>query len=243
MSDLEGGDAGSSGALRPAPVEPGERVAIERERVLIRSYPKTIFFYPTALTASLCALASAAGAVADQTLGFLFCAVFFFNLVVVSFEFRKHTPVVLLLVLLVLVLGGVLLHERFAFLSLAKSAYSKLNLAANTHFYIGVAISFFALYLFIAIDSRFDYWEVRGNEILHHTGLLGDCERYPATSLRVRKEIVDIFEYALLLSGRLILYPSGRDQAIVLENVPWINRVEAQLDEMLDSVRVVVEKD
>ena len=61
--------------------------------------------------------------------------------------------------------------------------------------------------------------------------------------MRVRKEITDVFEYLLLGSGRLIIYPSGREQAIVLDNVPRINNVERLVEEMLDSVRVTIEKE
>ena len=79
--------------------------------------------------------------------------------------------------------------------------------------------------------------------MLHHHGFLGDVERYPAPSLKMRKEITDIFEYCLLLSGRLIIYPTGSERAIVLDNVPRINKVESQIEELLDSLRVVVESD
>lgn len=243
MDEPEANPGAPTGALRPAPAEPTERVSLARERIVIRTYPKTVFMYPTALTALLAGVLGTTGLVNEATLGFIFCVVLFFNLLVISFEFRKHTPVVLLLVGLVVVLGGVLLNERLALVSTISSLYARLHLTANPQFYFGVAAAFFVLFFLIAIDTRFDYWEVRGNEILHHTGFLGDCERFPAQSMRVRKEITDIFEYLLLLSGRLIIYPRGRDQAIVLDHVPRINQVERRMEAMLDATHVTIEKE
>jgi hypothetical protein len=230
-------------AIQPVRAEPAERTKIDRERVIIRTYPKTIFLYPIALVAFLCGMATLVGLAEPRTLGFIFTTIAFFNLIVISFEFRKSTPVVLVLLLLVLVLGGVLLNERFGVIALIGVLYGKLDLSANAQFYFGVAGGYGLVLLLVMIAARFDYWEVRGNEILHHTGLLGDCERYPAPQMQIRKEIVDVFEFMLLLSGRLIIFPSGRERAIVLENVPSINSIERRMTELLDSLRVTVEKD
>ena len=80
------------------------------------------------------------------------------------------------------------------------------------------------IFVGVAITVRFDYWEVRPNELLHHHGVLSDLERFSAPNLRIDKEINDIFEYMLLRSGRLILHPSQERRAIVLENVFFINQ-------------------
>ena len=64
-----------------------------------------------------------------------------------------------------------------------------------------------------AIETRFDYWEVLHNELLHHHGPFGDLERFPAPQLKLDKEIPDIFEYLVLRSGRLIFYPTSERRA------------------------------
>ena len=93
------------------------------------------------------------------------------------------------------------------------------------------------------VSRRFDYWEVRGNELLHHHGVLSDLKRFSAPNLRIDKEINDVFEYLLLRSGRLILHPSQERRAIVLENVFFINQKEEKITKMLGALQVRVRTD
>ena len=111
---------------------------------------------------------------------------------------------------------------------------------ANATFYWIIAGIMAVLYVGMFINIRFDYWEVRPNELLHHHGVLSDLKRYSAPELRVDKEINDVFEYMLLHSGRLILHPSGETRAIVLENVPFITSKEEALTRMLGALQVQV---
>ena len=90
---------------------------------------------------------------------------------------------------------------------------------------------------------RFDYWEVRPNELLHHHGILSDLKRFAAPNLRIDKEINDIFEYLLCGSGRLILHPSSEPRAIVLENVFWISRKEKAITRLLGALQVRVRQE
>lgn len=78
------------------------------------------------------------------------------------------------------------------------------------------------------LTLSFDYWEVRANEILHHHGFLSNLERRATPNLRLDNEINDLFEYMLLQSGRLILQPAN-ERAIILDNVPFIKKKEAQI--------------
>ena len=87
---------------------------------------------------------------------------------------------------------------------------------------------------------RFDYWEVRPNELLHHHGFLANMERVYAPSLRMDKEIEDVFEYMLLRSGRLILHPSDDRRSIILDNVPFVNKKEETITRMLGALQVEV---
>jgi hypothetical protein len=96
------------------------------------------------------------------------------------------------------------------------------------------------IYAGVLINIRFDYWEVRPNELLHHHGILSDLERFSAPNLRIDKEINDIFEYLLLGSGRLILHPSNERRAVVLENVFRINQKEKAITKMLGALQVQV---
>ena len=84
---------------------------------------------------------------------------------------------------------------------------------------------------------------MRPNELLHHHGVLSNLERFPAPHLRIDKEINDVFEYLLLRSGRLILQPSEERRAIILDNVPFIERKEETITRMLGALQVQVRTD
>jgi hypothetical protein len=99
------------------------------------------------------------------------------------------------------------------------------------------------LYGIVLISRRFDYWEVRGNELLHHSGLLSDLKRFSAPNLRIDKEINDVFEYILLGSGRLIIHASNERRAIVLDNILFINSKEERITKMLGALQVRVRTD
>ena len=111
---------------------------------------------------------------------------------------------------------------------------------ANATFYWCFTIVIGLIFIAVVFSVRFDYWEVRQNELLHHHGVLSDLKRYAAPNLRVDKEINDVFEYVLLRSGRLILHPSNEPKAIVLDNVLFINDKENRLTKLLGAIKVEV---
>ena len=96
------------------------------------------------------------------------------------------------------------------------------------------------IYVGVLIHSRFDYWEVRPNELLHHHGILSDLERLSAPHLQIEKEINDVFEYLLAGSGRLILRPSNERRVIILDNVLGIGKKEHAITKMLGALQVQV---
>jgi hypothetical protein len=99
------------------------------------------------------------------------------------------------------------------------------------------------LFVGVWVNTQFDFWEVRPNELLHHHGIWANMERFAAPSLRIDKEINDLIEYLLLGSGRLVLHPSDERRAIVLDNVFFVNRKEAELTKLLGALQVEVKTD
>jgi hypothetical protein len=89
------------------------------------------------------------------------------------------------------------------------------------------------IYVAVFISVRFNYWELRPNELLHHHGILGDLKRHSTMHLSVEKDINDIFEFFLLGSGRLILHPQDATRSITLENVLFINQKERAVVDLL----------
>ena len=111
---------------------------------------------------------------------------------------------------------------------------------ANAMFYYCYIVVMGLIYMGVIANAKFDYWEVRQNELLHHHGFLSDLERFPTSTLKIDKEIKDIFEYMLLKSGRMILNTGPSQRPIILENVFFIDQKEAQITKLLSSMQVQI---
>lgn len=215
----------------------------EQQAVYLVSNPKVVFFYPTFLASIAAGLymlfTGNEDTVAAHVASMIFLIIFAANLAVISFEFPRTTSITVFFffVALTAVLWTVF-RLNADLLPRVTAVLARLNPLANSTFYFVIAAAFGVIYAFVAIGRNFDYWEVRPNELLHHSGLWSDLKRYPSPQLRVDKEINDIFEYLLLGSGRLILHPSQERRAIVLENVFFINQKEEQLTRMLSALQV-----
>jgi len=221
------------------------------DRVLLVPYPKIVFLYPTLLLAIVAAIwthflgrpfdpdsHTAAG------IGALFLGLFTVNLVILAFDFPRTTSLTLFFFAAAVVMGLILLFTfQPEFWPAIKDFVRHFHPVANATFYWTVAAVLALMFLAVAVVVRFDYWEVRGNELLHHHGFLSNLERLSAPNLRMEKEINDIFEYLLLRSGRLIIYTSNDRQPIVLDNVPFIDGKEVAVNRVLGALQVQVRRD
>ncbi len=214
------------------------------EGVILVAYPKIIFMWPAWAVAIAGAFflsfVGAEGNIA-VVITWTFLTVLSVNLVVLGFDFPRTTSLTLFFIAVALVLGAALMVVYFPnVLPSFEGWLTSLEPRANATFYWIISIVFGLIFLGVAINRKFDYWEARPNELLHHHGILSDLERFPTRQLRVEKEINDIFEYMLMGSGRLILHPSGERKAIVLENVPMISKKEKALTKLLGALQVQV---
>lgn len=234
----------------PTPAANPPRSAAERDckSVVIRSYPKVVFLYPTffaALLAGFWTLAQLSGGasleVVSLTPGRIFWWVFAINLAAMAFDFTRGEFVALVLFFGVITLGIVILDGKWHLVAPVRDALAHVQLRAHPHLYLLMALAMGLTFLLVFVGGRFDYWEVTHNELLHHRGVLGDVERFPAPNLRMTKEITDLFEFCLLGSGRLVLHPQGMPRSIVLDNVMFVNRLETRIQGMLAQLAVTIE--
>lgn len=219
--------------------------------VILIPYPKIVFLWPAWVVSIVAAIwlfffGNEAGGGADVSgsavvLGWTFLIVLAVNLVVLSFDFPRSTSLLLFAVIVALVLAGALLVVfNPGLLPNVRALILKMHPVANSTFYCVFATVMGLIFATVAVTARFDYWEVRPNELLHHHGVLSDLERFSSPNLRIDKEINDIFEFLLLRSGRLILHPSNERRAIVLDNVFFINRKEEAITKLLGALQVQV---
>ncbi len=216
------------------------------DRIYLVSYPKVVFLYPSFLMALFAGVFLSF--ISDKqpnptsttevaiSLGFLI--ILGINLVVLGFDFPRTTSLTLFFCAATAVLGLALLFTfKPNLIPSLTGILTALQPVANPTFYYLFAGVLGAIYVVIMISVRFDYWEVRPNELLHHHGVLANLERIPAPQLKINKEIVDVFEFMLLRSGRLIL-ERDNERPIVLDNVLFINKKEAELTRMLGALQV-----
>lgn len=207
------------------------------QRVIIRPLSAVIYFYPTLIAALVCgAIVATSGADASNpgATGLVFTIIFFFNLTVVAFDYSRVSSIV---IVLLFVIAGLLASLYPGFAAFIERALNQ-PLFMNATFYWVWAGGLGLVLIGVLLKTRFNYWEVRNNELLHHHGILGDVERWPAPGMRISKEINDVMEYFLVRSGRLVLVPSSERRAIVLDNVPGINKIEKKMQELTNVLRV-----
>ncbi|WP_459555915.1 hypothetical protein [Lacunimicrobium album] len=225
----------------------------KEDRIYLVSYPKIVFMYPTFLMAIIAGIymqffgakgADLATAQGNIIMGGIFMGIFTMNLIVLAFDFPRATSLTLVFFIVALVLGFYLVTISFPdFLPSVLSSIRNIKPVANASFYYFIAIVLGIIYFFVWVGVQLDYWEVGPNELLHHHGFLSDLERLSAPSMKIDKEINDLFEYILLGSGRLILHPSGERKAIVLDNVFFIGQKEREITRMLSALQVQVKTD
>ena len=214
----------------------------EPASVIIRPWPKVVFLYPIFLVSTAFWLISVLGGTPANAalptnvpwMGNVFVLVTFLNFLVFAFDFSRIKSIT---ILFGVVAAGFALVQ-FDVLDWLNSAIGEIDIQMNSWFYGTFSVMMGAILLLVLINTRFNYYEVNHREILHHHGYLGDVTRMPTTGLRLNKEIYDLMEYLLLRSGRLIFYPSTSREAIVIDNVLNVNRIEDRIKDLLSVVAV-----
>jgi hypothetical protein len=223
---------------------PSPSTVPERTTVIVRPYPKVVYLYLTWFASLICGVLQptieSGRTLTSETMGEsgligrIWLVIFVFNILVISFEFSRIRSVAIIFALLAVIFAGI----QFGFLASIGDFLRTLPLLMNKTFYLVMTGIFSIIYLLVFINTRFNYWEIQPNEILHHHGFLGDVHRYPTRGLRMHKEITDVMEYVLLRAGTLVMIPTGVDRPIVLENVISLNKVEDKIQRLLGTMKV-----
>jgi hypothetical protein len=227
-----------------------DRKSGKAQRILLVPYPKFVFMYPTLIVAAVASIVLYFGGYhavdpATDTLPVVMTALFLVvmmgNMFIIVFDFPRATSLTLVFVVTSVTLGlWMLVIAKPDVLPSVGRFVTTVRPAANTSFFGCITIGMTLMYVAVMISVKFNYWELRNNELLHHHGFLSDLKRYPAPNLRVDKEINDVFEFMLLGAGRLILHPTTEKRAIVLDNILFVSDKERQLTSMLGSIKVKI---
>jgi len=212
---------------------------------VIRSWPKVIFLYPVMLASFICGGIQAGTGGLDvsgytEIVGFVFFATLCLNFLVITFEFSRFRMVAVFAVGLAVAFLLLYLGDHYEVFPFLRETLAKLHLKASSSFYFAIGIFSLAIFGGVFVTTRFDYWIINSNEILHKEGFLGDTRRFPSPNLKMTKEIADVFEFLLLGAGRVVLFPASEKQAVVLNHVLGVNRVELRVQELLSALTVEV---
>ena len=200
--------------------------------IYLRTYPKVIFFYPLLVTSFILWLIQMFIA-AEPVLGYIWFIVFFVNIFVTAFDFSSTKFFVLILAVVILVLVLVFLVP-FPF----SISGLQIDLALPWQFYMLMTLILAFILGIIILSTRFEYYKIERNEIIHKKGIFSSADRFPVKSLRFKKEIPDVFEFFMLRAGRFTIMPGKADEVMILPTVLNINKREEQLDWLLSHVSV-----
>lgn len=218
------------------------------DHIRIVPLPKIVFFYPTAFVSLICGIimsfhgGATLGDPPQQIVaaGWIFMAVFTSNVMIISFDFPGVKFLAVAFALVALVLGFALISVYYPdFLPGLAELVKSIKPVATAQFYYFISVVLTLSILIAGVVARYtNVWYLHSNELVHKRGILGDVEKYPTLHLRVTKEITDLFEFLLLMSGSLVMQPSTSDRPIVLENVMFINHKEKRIRELLSKLKI-----
>jgi len=202
--------------------------------IFLRTYPKVIFFWPLLIT-SLILMFIQAVIGPSPVLGYVWFIVFFVNIFVTAFDFSSTKFFVLVLAIVIFLL-------ILVFLVLPNFALNitgiQLDLALPWEFYMVMTLILAFILGIVVLSTRFEYFKIERNEIIHKKGVFSSAERFPVKSLRFKKEIPDVFEFFMLRAGKFTIMPGQADEVMILPTVLNVNKKERQLDFLLSHVSV-----
>ena len=201
--------------------------------VYLRSYPKIIFFWPLALVSLVMWLLQMLVPIPVAWYGNFWLAVFAINMFIIAFDFGSTKFFVLVLLGVVVILLVIFLVPDL----FAGAAGEPFNPGLTAEFYLATAVIMAIILGLVVLGSRFDYWKIERNEIYHKSGIFSSAERLPTKSLRIKKEIPDVFEFFILRAGSITLMP-GHGDVINLPTVLNINKKQNQIDYLLSHVSI-----
>lgn len=202
--------------------------------IFIRTYPKVIFFWPLLITSFVLWVIQAFND-PNTVLGYVWFIVFFVNLFVTAFDFSSTKFFVLILAIVIVLM--ILIFIVLPNFSISLTGL-EIDLTLTWQFYMVMTVILLFILGIIIISTRFEYYKIERNEIIHKKGVFSSAERFPVKSLRFKKEIPDVFEFFMLRAGKFTIMPGKADEVMILPTVLNINKKEEQLDWLLSHISV-----
>ncbi|MFX0024792.1 MAG: hypothetical protein ACFE8M_00135 [Candidatus Hermodarchaeota archaeon] len=203
--------------------------------VKLKTYPKVIFLYPLLITSFILWLIQYFGFRDDPQLWFgnVWMIVFFVNLFIMAFDFSSTKFFLLILAVVIIILLVIFLVPG----AIGTASAFMFNMYLTWQFYMVSTVVLAFILALVVISAQFDYWKIERNEIYHKRGVFVSAERIPTKSLRIKKEIPDVFEFFVLRAGSITLMP-GHGDVIPLNTVLNVNKKAEQIDWLLSHIQM-----
>lgn len=211
-------------------------------RVVVRPLPKVVYFYLTWIMSFVCGLVVGVSSGAEGHppvwVGQTWTYLFFFNVLVISFDFSEERSLIGLLS----AVAGIVLLMYFDVLGPVSHFFGSIQPEMSGSFYWTVFVGFTFIYALVFLNTRLDYWVVRPNEVIHRYGVFPKMKRYSTDDMRVDKTVPDMLERLLLGTGQIVLSTPSEKFPIVLDNVMRIGTIDNRIADIL-GVKAVVSTD
>lgn len=217
------------------------------KQVIVHSYPKTVYFWPTMLLGILFWVISALNSSFNFYTGqkvtdinTLFAIVWLtfltFSLFVISFDFSADETFTVVATIIVVFLLYVVIRDYYnisliAFLPSIKNFFLSSGLTISPVFYLYYSIILLVIYVIIVLHHRFYYWIFEPNRIIHHRGVFEREEIYSTQSSKIQTETTDVLERFLFRAGTIIVV-DDENQVHRLENVYNASRKDKLIKEL-----------
>ena len=195
------------------------------KKVVILTHSPVVYYYPSMIYAFI--MGAQSQALSDNNAEW-FLLMFFFNTLVVLFDFSTYRSVFITLGLSVI---GLLLWNLQVLDTIFGWAEG-INLQMNSQAFY--AFGFFLLFMLIGdyIWAHLNRWVFGANEVKHVKFLVGEAS-IPGRGLSMRRKITDIFEYILGFGAGTVILSIGR-RRVRLRNVI---RAQSKISEIEKFIR------
>jgi len=220
--------------------EENKKTNFEKDEIVLRSFPKAIFFSPLFVISIIFWIIQAFLPDLNPWLGAIWLIIFFSNFFVTSLDFPSAKFLIIILGILIVVLLLIFLG-LFPSLEEVGIIGENLHLGLPPEFYMIMTIILGLILGLVVLTSRFDYYCIERNEIIHKKGIFStNIERFPVRGLRIKKDIPDLFEYLMFRAGSLTLI-IAKGSVVHLNTVLNVKKKVEQIDFLLSSLHVMME--
>ncbi len=199
----------------------------KESRIVLREWPDLIYYWPTVLASIILPLITKypeetelVKLIEPRTAMLMWLVIYFFNSIVIAFDFGLGNVGLIAMVVFAVILLGVMYVPENYDTDINLDDYIKPETGLPDIFFYIFAVFFIIIYFLYWIRNFFVYWEIRSTEIHHHSGLFEDAHRFGnAQAAHITKSTPDFFERILWLSGDFHIRPAGDTRTYEIKNV------------------------